>query len=135
MFRDAEDRARVAHAAANLAAVLVHLGRYADARRALGESFAHLGEFEDRLAAVRALEGCALLAACLDHEEATAFFAAAARAREVLGMPLPDGDRQHYGYDRYLGLVRSGLAQDRFRDAWTRGQGMTLREAVEAART
>jgi len=134
MFRDAEDRARVAQVAANLAAVLVHLGRYADARRALGEGFAHLGEFENRLAAVCVLEGCALLAACLDHEEATAFFAAAARAREVLGMPLPDGDRRHYEYDRYLGLVRSGLAQDRFQAAWARGQGMTLREAVEAAR-
>ncbi len=134
MFRDAADRARVAQVAANLAAVLVHLGRSADARRALGESFAHLGEFENRLAAVCVLEGCALLAACLDHEEATAFFAAAARAREVLGMPLSDGERRHYEYDRYLGLVRSGLAQDRFQAAWTRGQGMTLREAMEAAR-
>jgi predicted ATPase len=63
--------------------------------------------------------------------DAAQLFGAAAGIRDLLGAPLPPGERA--AYERRIDRVRRGLPQDRFEAAWAEGRALTLDEAVMRA--
>jgi hypothetical protein len=63
--------------------------------------------------------------------DAAQLFGAAAGIRDLLGAPLPPGERA--AYERRIDRVRRGLPEDRFEAAWAEGRALTLDEAVMRA--
>jgi tetratricopeptide (TPR) repeat protein len=86
------------------------------------------------------LEGLAGLAIAVEdfHQScpsgalrAVRLLGAAASAREVLGVPLPPGDRA--AYERNVATVREHLGEATWAAAWAEGWGMTLEQAIAFA--
>ena len=63
--------------------------------------------------------------------DAAQLFGAASSLRDLLGAPLPPGERE--AYERRLDRVRRGLSEERFTAAWAEGRAMSLDEAVMRA--
>jgi predicted ATPase len=63
--------------------------------------------------------------------EATRLFGAATALRELLGTPLPAGERTRY--ERSVELAREALGEDAFRTAWDEGLAMDHARAVDYA--
>ncbi len=63
--------------------------------------------------------------------DAAQLFGAASGLRDLLGAPLPPGERA--AYERRVDRVRRGLPEDRFEAAWAEGRALTLDEAVMRA--
>jgi predicted ATPase/DNA-binding SARP family transcriptional activator len=91
---------------------------------------------------LESLEGLAGLAVAEEHQHmghpervlrAVRLLSAAAATRDVLGLPLPPGDRA--AYERDVAAVHNQLDQATFATAWAEGQALTLEQAIAEALT
>ena len=122
-----------------VAAALESLGEVARAEgdTAQAESLHHEALTLRRQAGLRlefapSLERFAGLAAARDeHDRAARLFGAAESLREAFHTPIPPVRRP--GYESDLALVREGLDEATFHQAWLDGRAMTPDEAVEFA--
>ncbi len=126
------DKSFLAYSLGWLALCAVRLGDLAAARAALEEGVAVRRELGDEgglaascegLAAVAAAEGRAHLAARL--------FGAAEAARERVGVRLPPSELPERAHN--IAVARAQMAEDEFAAAYSKGQTMTLEQAVAYA--
>jgi hypothetical protein len=65
------------------------------------------------------------------HAEATRLFGAAIALRELLGTPLPAGEKVRY--ERFVAIAKDALGDEAFRAAWDEGLAMEHERAVDYA--
>jgi tetratricopeptide (TPR) repeat protein len=113
---------------ANLGGVSLEQGDYSAAAEYYRESLAIFGELENLLWSSTALDGLAAVELYTGNSEKAALLAGAA---EAISESLEEWEQSLR--DRYVADLRSKLDEETLERQWTRGQTMTLTEAVAAA--
>jgi hypothetical protein len=116
----------------NLAEVKNELGDHEAAGPLLKESIMISREIGSRWDLCDLLEESGRGLVGRDHPaEAVRLFGAAAALRELLGTPLPVGERPRY--ERFLELAKEALGPRDFEEAWNEGRAMDHDRAVDYA--
>jgi predicted ATPase/class 3 adenylate cyclase/Tfp pilus assembly protein PilF len=106
--------------------------KYGDAGRARGlyaESLALQRELGNKHGIAECFEGLAEIAMAQgQRERAARLLGAAEGLRDVLGAPLPAGERARYA--RYLAAIRGELGEAAYVEVWAAGKGMTPEQAM-----
>jgi predicted ATPase len=133
LFRITGDPAYVCQLLGNLGWTVVNLGDLGRALDLYAEQLNLAAKVDDRWWLAWGVKGCARLA--IAHGEAVTaahLFAAAARQREVLGMPIrPTVQTVH---DREVDRLRHQLGESAFLAAWDAGRALTTEQAMAEAR-
>lgn len=131
--RKRKDNWGVATALINLGDVLCVQGEVGEARAVFGEGLRLAQELGDRESLAYALEGFASIAATQGQGERAARLRGAAEAlREASSNPRPPSSGAST-YEQDTELIRADLGEVAFAEAWTRGRGTPLEEAVAYA--
>ena len=131
-FRISGDRQGTGRTLMNLAEVKNELGDHEAAGPLLKESILISREIGSRWDICDLLEETGRgLVGRGRHAEATRLFGAAHALRELLGTPLPVGERSRY--ERFLALARVALGDEGFSSAWDEGSAMEHEQAVDYA--
>jgi predicted ATPase/DNA-binding XRE family transcriptional regulator len=137
-FAECEDQARARADKYDLATSLANRGWVA----ALRGDRAALGYCREALDLVRQLGNPYAVANCLEgvgagfglegrHEDAVKLFGAADALRETLGAPPNATDARHLA--AMLRPAKEGLSESGFAEAWLRGRGLAMNEAIRLA--
>jgi tetratricopeptide (TPR) repeat protein len=116
----------------NLAHALQNQGRYDESSGLYKEGLELLHGMGDRLGIARCLEGLAQVA-CLQKqpERAARICGAAAVLRTSVGAPLPLPERPDW--ERAIAIARAALGGEGYASAWSRGQALSLKDAIDEA--
>ncbi len=132
IFIDLLDPGGIAHATANLANVRLELGDYASAQALIEDSLKRYSELNSQWDLALTLGNAAGVAVAQDRfKDATLLAAASAAHRQRLGITLPIPYEARYKQIEQNAL--KGLADGQRSVLWTRGQSMTIVEAINYA--
>lgn len=130
-FRENGNTYGTAFVLTNLAKVARIRGDYPKATALLVESLRARWEFGDKMGIAGCLRGLARIATLTNQlERAARLFGAAAALREAAGAASL---RHHLRHDQAVALVRAGLGDASFGEAWAAGRTMPLQQAVAEA--
>ncbi len=130
--RELGDREGIAYSLCNLGSLLGKQGEYSAAHACLRECLTTCQDLGEKWAVAYALEGCAEMAYRQQQTERSIQVYAAAHALRVThGSPLPPNECQEY--DRHVAALREAVGENRFREAWAKGQVKTLEQAIAYA--
>lgn len=130
IFAELNNEEGIAHAMANLAAVLLEQGNTETAQRLVNESlrrYADLGSQWDLALTIGTAAGVATAQGQL--EQAARLAACSAAHRERIGVSLPVAFQSRF--DRIERMATNGLDTEKREAAWAAGKAMTLVEAIE----
>jgi predicted ATPase/class 3 adenylate cyclase len=134
LFRELGDRWGIGFSLANLGIVAWNRAQFDQAAALFNESLRLRKVLGDRRGISTALTGLAVVAAAEKRAgTAAVLFAAAEALREALEIPPPPFIRDEY--ERQIAGVRGALDAAAFAEAWQRGRGMTIDEAIDFARS
>ncbi|HVF99949.1 MAG TPA: tetratricopeptide repeat protein [Chloroflexia bacterium] len=132
MRRALGDRRGIAKSLHNIGSVVKDLKAYDDAASRCRESLAIYSELGDRTGAAVCLESLAGIASLRGQAQRAALLGGAAEAlREALGGPIPTA--QQAEHDALVAAARRQLGEVAFAQAWKKGRGLTLEEAIALA--
>ncbi|MCE7988099.1 MAG: hypothetical protein DYG89_43595 [Caldilinea sp. CFX5] len=107
-------------------------GDHQAAHRALAEGLTIIRELGDKRVIAGLLENFGILAVTRGQlERALCLFGAAARLRELTGIPLPPIEQAEY--EQNLKTAKQGVRQETAVQAWHIGQSFTLEQAIDFA--
>lgn len=128
LARRMRDRASMAAAVQNLGLVALEMGDIERADASFTEGLVLGREIGSQLDMAECLEGCAAVAGARgDWDRAGRLYAAAAAARSVIGVPLPEWDQIH---QKHLARAREHLDGASWASIWETGYRLTLSEVV-----
>lgn len=137
IFREIGDQWAISYTLADLGRVVLLQGDPVTAQTLIEESFALSIELGYMGNTAACLEHMAEVAATQDQLSwATLLCSAAEHLRDIIAVPL--GSTQRADFEHAVATLRSKLGEERFKDTWSQGRGMTPQQAFamqEYART
>ena len=132
IYRELGEKSSIATALMNLGEVAQLQGDNQRAALLYRETMSLYHELQFRAAMAYCLENLAGLAAAEDQcERAAQLFGASEALRELVGAPVESYNLERY--EREVAATRTGLADEVFNEAWTRGRQLSLANTVAYA--